>query len=182
MARTNQYEAIIKPNLENIQHWVEEGYSNAQIFQMLNVSETTFYKWLSIKSEFKAAIDRSKHGLQVRLEKALYKEASGYEYEEIAIETIEEYGSDNVLISKKEKVRKTKKYARPNSTLIIFALCNRFNEKWKRVDKDTMDELVNTLEKTFDNSKLSESILKTIEGKIQNQDQIQDQEQKQLTD
>lgn len=181
MARTNQYEAIIKPNLENIQHWVEEGYSNSQIFQILNVSETTFYKWLSIKSEFKAAIDRSKHGLQVRLEKALYKEACGYEYEEITTEIVEEDAPGGGVVRKKRQ-RKTKKYARPNSTLLIFALCNRFNEKWKRVDKDTMDELVNTLEKTFDNSKLSESILKTIEGKIQNQDQIQDQDQKQLTD
>lgn len=151
MARQNHYERRIKPHLDDIQHWISEGYSHKQIYEMLNVSEKTFYKYLKIKSEFSEAIERGNVFVQVPLEKALYKESIGYTYIEKYAEIIE-----NETPLGKTRTKKTKqvtKYARSNASLLIFSLCNKDPNKWKRVDK----EIIEAIEEGIENSEISYS-------------------------
>lgn len=138
--RKNYYELYIEPNLQNIKHWLIEGYSHEQICEMIHVSKTTFYKYQEegkshFKSEFAEVMRAGTAELGVRLETALYKEAIGFEYEENHVEVKRDHFGDSY------KERKVKKYARSNASLLIFALCNKFPKKWRRVDKDVIDAI-----------------------------------------
>lgn len=139
MPRENHYYERIEPNLENIKHWIREGLSHKQIYELIGVSEKTFYKYLQIKSEFSEAVKKSNNSLQVDLEKALYKEAKGFEYVETHIEISEEDVKGGK--AKKQKQKKVTKYARANAQLLIFALCNKWPEKWKRIDKEVIEAI-----------------------------------------
>lgn len=138
MPRKNKYDDVIKPNFKNIKHWISEGYSNKQIYRKLNVSEAVFYKYLSTKKEFKEIVKQGNIFLQVELEKALYKEAMGFTYVEKHAEITEVDTKKGIVTRKKQK--QVTKYARANATLLMFALCNKFPEKWKRVDKEDINE------------------------------------------
>lgn len=135
LGRSNLYELNIKPNLSNIEHWIKEGYSHEQIMDMINIKSTTWYKYAASESAFKEALRVGTSKLGVNLEKALYKEAEGFEYVETHVE-IEESP-----LGKKTKKRKVTKYARSNGQLLIFALCNKFPKKWRRVDKEIIDAI-----------------------------------------
>lgn len=138
MPRKNKYEDVIKPNFKNIKHWISEGYSNKQIYRKLNVSEAVFYKYLSTKKEFKEIVKQGNVFLQVELEKALYKEAMGFTYVEKHAEITEVDTKKGIVTRKKQK--QVTKYARANATLLMFALCNKFPEKWKRIDKEDIPD------------------------------------------
>jgi hypothetical protein len=150
--RKDAYSTQIEPNLEKIKHWVEEGYSHQQIYKMLGVSHTVFYRYKNpnsknYKKEFAEILEIGTQGLKINLEKALYKEAMGYEYTETTVEIDEDstgVDSEGRQIKKlKKKQKKTTKIARPNANLLIFALCNKFPNEWKRVDKDVVEAIEN---------------------------------------
>jgi len=143
MARKNAYYERIEPNLENIKHWISEGLSHKQIYENIGVSETIFYKYLNFKKEFKEAVKKGNSFIQVDLEKALYKEAKGFEYEETHMEISDEETKFGKM--RKQKQKKVSKYARANASLLMFALCNKFPEKWKRVDKEVIDLIENKM-------------------------------------
>lgn len=155
MAKKNAYYERIQPRLKEIEHWLTEGYSHAQIYKMLGVSVATFYKYFDsarkefYKEEFAKVMESGKKGLQIKLEEALYKEAMGYEYTETHTEvetdeTGDEKNKDGSIRTKiKKKQKKVTKFARPNSNLLIFALCNKFPEKWRRIDKDVVEAIEN---------------------------------------
>jgi hypothetical protein len=144
--RKNAYDDKIKPNLEKIRHWLSEGYSHQQIYEMIGVKKTSFYKYQNpsnkkfYKTEFANILKTSKEVLQIKLEDALYKEAMGYEYEETHVE-IEDHTTLQGNTRTRKKQKKIKKYARPNSNLLIFVLCNKWPEKWRRIDKDIVEAL-----------------------------------------
>jgi hypothetical protein len=133
--RKNYYDTQIKPNLENIEHWIREGYSHDQIMDLIGVKSTTWYKYAASESAFKEALKVGTAKLGVNLEKALYKEAEGFEYVETHVEI------DESPLGKKTKKKKVTKYARSNAQLLIFALCNKFPKKWRRVDKEIIDAI-----------------------------------------
>jgi hypothetical protein len=143
MARKNAYYEKIEPNLENIKHWIYDGLSHKQIYEKIGVSETIFYKYLNFKKEFKEAVKKGNSSIQVDLEKALYKEAKGFEYEETHMEISDEETKLGKI--RKQKQKKVSKYARANASLLMFALCNKFPEKWKRVDKEVIDLIENKM-------------------------------------
>ncbi len=53
--RKSAYETVIEPRLEDIKKWRKNGATVEQICQVLDISETTFYKYLNEKTEFAKA-------------------------------------------------------------------------------------------------------------------------------
>jgi len=141
--RNNAYDTIIEPNLNKIKFWLNEGYSHKQIYEMLGISKATFYKYSELKTDFKDILSNSKQNLEIKLTDALYKEGTGFEHTETHIEIDEEVlvsnGIENV-IKRKRKQKKITKFHRGNVNALIFALCNRFPTKWKRVDQEVIEE------------------------------------------
>lgn len=145
--RKDAYSTLIEPNLEKVKSWVEEGYSHQQIYKMLGVSHTVFYRYKNpndknFKQEFADVLESGTQGLKIKLEEALYKEAMGYEYVETTVE-IDEDTNDEGVKKVKKKRKKITKVARPNSNLLIFTLCNKWGNEWKRVDKDVVEAIEN---------------------------------------
>lgn len=148
--RKDAYTKLIEPNLGKIKDWVESGYSHQQIYQMLGVSHTVFYRYKNpnsknYKDEFAKILDSGNKGLKIKLEDALYREAMGYEYTESSIESDEDVCGEKEDEKKKikKKHKKTTKYARPNANLLVFTLCNKWPETWRRVDKDVIEAIEN---------------------------------------
>jgi DNA-binding transcriptional MerR regulator len=142
--RKNAYDQIIEPRLDQIKFWLNEGYSHQQIIKMLGISEATFYKYSTLKSEFKEILRNNKQQLEIKLTDALYKEGWGYSHTETHVEIEEDILIDNgdeKVIKRKKKQKKITKFHRGNVNALIFALCNRFPEKWKRVDKEVIEEI-----------------------------------------
>lgn len=141
--RKNAYDMIIYPQLDQIKFWLNEGYSHQQIIKMLGISKATFYKYSEIKTEFTDILKNSKQQLEIKLTEALYKEATGFEYTETQTEIEEDIlinNGEEKIIKRKKKQKKIVKFNRGNVNALIFALCNRFAAKWKRVDQEIIEE------------------------------------------
>jgi hypothetical protein len=139
----NAYYHIIEPNLDKIKFWLNEGYSHKQVYDMLSISKQTFYKHAKIHIDFGDILKNSKQKLEIKLTEALYKEAQGFEHTEVQTELEEDVIIDNgeeKVIKRKKKQKKITKFHRGNVNALIFALCNRFPAKWKRVDQEIIEE------------------------------------------
>jgi hypothetical protein len=159
--RKNAYDTIIYPNLEKIKFWLNEGYSNQQVIKMLGVSEATFYKYSTIKPEFKDILENNRQQLEIKLTDALYKESIGFFHTETHIEIEEDILVENEkekILKRKKKQRKITRFNRGNTQALIFALCNNYPDKWRRVDK----EIIKALEENniLDNKLLDGKLLK----------------------
>lgn len=133
----SKWELKVKPNLTKIYEWCQEGLSIEQICGKLNIAHTTFYKYRDQYPELKELLENSKQNLRLKLGKTLIQEAlGGYPITEI----IEEYKTykkeDGTLGEKKIGYKKVIKIARPVPGLLQFALCNMFNDEFKRLDKE----------------------------------------------
>lgn len=167
MARNN-YEELVKPRFEEIKEWRQSGFSERQIAEKLNISYPTLQNYKKSFQELKDLLLHSKGKLVVKLKKALWQEAMGYEYlekEELVEKKPYKVIKKDPLSGKPErdelgniiyitehrdvaKIRKTTKYARPVPTLLMFALCNLCPEEFKRQDKEIesqIDELTNDI-------------------------------------
>lgn len=141
--RNNAYYNIIEPNLDKIKFWLNEGYSHKQICDMLGISKQTFYKYSKKEADFEDVLRNGKQKLEIKLTEALYKEGTGFEHTETHVEIEEEIIIDNgqeIVTKRKKKQKKVTKFHRGNVNALIFALCNRFGQKWKRVDQEIVEE------------------------------------------
>lgn len=178
----SKYESHIKPNLLLIKDWRQQGFTLEQISHKLNVSYSTFREHVKARPELSEAVDTSKQNLVAELKKSLWQEAKGYRYTETV--TYEEkirnpkYDKDinngeKEFIVRKQRVTKYDKYARPQATLLIFALCNLNPDFFRRVDKDAIDDLRKELDKIakgFNNSKFLKAANDNVNKKPDNKD------------
>lgn len=133
------YFHVVLPNLKEIERMVRYGYSIKEIAQALNVTPRTYYKWKQQYTELDlihAPVDIKNVD---KVKKTLVKEILGYEYTERHVEEIKDKDG-NITYSKLKKVTK---WIRPNSQLLIFFLCNKCPDEFKRQDTE---EIIRSLE------------------------------------
>lgn len=143
----NKYFTHIEPKLDEIIALRQKGETIEAIADTIGVSYSTIRKWANVHKALKEALEVSKTKLANNVKKSLWKEAIGYEYEETETLIEESY------LGTKKKIIKRKKYARPQSNLVIFALCNLLPEEFKRVDKEVVDDLKNKIDDLEDSVK-----------------------------
>lgn len=105
-----------------------------KLWELLGISETTYYKWRLEKPEFKAAILRGRDSfVGDKAELALVDKMVGYEYDEVTKERVALRDSDGKLTGKYHLVetRRITKKAPPDTSALIFYLKNREPERWK---------------------------------------------------
>lgn len=120
MGRKQKYETHIKPNFNKIVKWRQEGRTEEQIAELLDISHATWYAYKSKKPEFKELLLTCKEGLIADLEQTLFQRAKGIYYEEI-----------KTISGEFERTEKTKKFLAPDTTALIFSLKNLAPEKWR---------------------------------------------------
>ncbi|MEN8907930.1 MAG: hypothetical protein ABF289_18415 [Clostridiales bacterium] len=146
-----RYDEKVKPKLDLIEGWRKEGYSEKWVADELNVGYSTLSEYKAKYPELAEALKASKARLVNNLKNALYKEAMGYEYDEVTEELElspyeEEIDGKVVEKHKIEKIKrkKTKKKVRGNANLLIFAVCN-LDPNWKRIDKEVIEDIKDAL-------------------------------------
>lgn len=119
------------------------GMIDDQIAKELGIAKDTFYRYQKIHPEFKKALSDGKQRPDDIVEAALYKNAIGYDYEEIKTR-------EQIVSGKKRKIKEvTKKHIPGNVTAQIFWLKNRRRDRWKdkwEIDFDELNIKVNLVD------------------------------------
>ena len=124
-ARGKYHEWLTKEGLTLIEGWARDGLIDEQIAANIGVTTTTLYDWKKKYADFSDALKKGKETSNYEVENALFKSATGYEYEER--KEVQEV-VDGVM---RKKVEITRKQVPPNATSAIFWLKNRKPDKWR---------------------------------------------------
>lgn len=115
----------------------KKGLSHAQIAESIGISRKTIQRNLdSFEPYIKKGRDESEDKLCERVENALLKKATGYEFEERHQEKKVDPNGKILHMTMKT----VKKYYPPSDIAIFFYLCNRMPDRWQNVQKPNVDD------------------------------------------
>jgi hypothetical protein len=133
MGRPTKYDDTFP---EKAFEWASKGLTNASISANLGISYQSFCEYQNKYVEFFDAIKRGRAIVDEIVENSLYKNAIGYEFEEVCT-IVKIDPSGNPLPS---EIKKTKKHIRGDVTAQIFWLKNRTKEWRDKIDITTDGE------------------------------------------
>lgn len=125
LERPTYWELKVQPRLIDIKQWCQEGATNSEIAQRLDISEGLWYEYINKYPILNEFVSLGRSVINAEVEKSLYKLCTGYEYEEI--KTIIEEAPNG---KKRTRIERTKKYVPPSSQAIQFYLKNRLPDQW----------------------------------------------------
>lgn len=117
--RPSKYETHVKPNLEQIKKWAEQGATEKQIAEQLGVAYSSFNEYKKQFPELSEILkEKDMNPLVEELRSALVKRALGFEYKEK-----KEYIKEDPMTGARTKyVEITTRQSLPDSTAIFGAL------------------------------------------------------------
>lgn len=117
--RPSKYETHIKPHLEQIKKWAEQGATEKQIAKQLGIAYSTFCDYKNKYSELSETIkEKDMKPLIEELRGALVKRAIGFEYKEK-----KEYIKEDPETGKRTKyIEITTRQSLPDTTALFGAL------------------------------------------------------------
>lgn len=136
----DSYEVLIKPFLESITIWREQGASITQISRKLGISPATMCSYMRKHEELYSAWYDGSIGLVLDLEDTIYKEAKGYKYTETTTTILED--KDGNVYGKKTTT--TQKVHFPQIPALQKALEVLHSQRWV-VQEDKLDREINIL-------------------------------------
>lgn len=130
--RKCKYETNVKPYLDKIKKWKEQGATEEQIAKNLGVAYSSFNEYKVQFSELSEILKSINYAPLVEdLKSALIKKAKGFEYKEK-----KEYIREDPETGKKTKyVEITTRYAQPDTTAIFGAL-NIYDDEYIKDKKN----------------------------------------------
>ena len=134
MSRSDSYEELINQSLDKIECWVENGDTDKDIAEKLGIAYSTYRKYKGVSVALKSRIATAKDKKNQEVEKALYKNCIGYDYEEeTPVKVKQEYKSEDGTVLTKEVVivKKIKKHHPGSLAAQQYWLDNRLSSKWK---------------------------------------------------
>jgi transcriptional regulator with XRE-family HTH domain len=107
--------------IRQIEICAKKGWTNAEIAELIGVTERTIYNWLKNNPDFFHALNEWKEAADAKVERSLYERAMGYSHPE---DKIFNNGGEEMVIQ-------TMKHYPPDTTAAIFWLKNRKREQWR---------------------------------------------------
>lgn len=160
MARNDSYEELINQSLDKIETWVSNGDTDKDIAEKLGIAYSTYRKYKANSVALKGRIATAKDKKNQEVEKALYKNCTGYYYEEeTPVKVKEEYEAENGTILSREMVvvKKVKKHKPADLAAQKYWLNNRLTTKWQDdPNKVLNDKKLTKLKEKEVNSKVIE--------------------------
>ena len=151
--RVNALDSI---DLDTVTALASQNIENYKIAEALNICEATFYKLMRKEPTFKEAYEQGMENRKYELEKALFKRAQGFSTEETQTTITDDPEKGRIV-----KNTTTKKNYVPDAVSLIFALKNRYGEKYKDKVETTTNININIKQiETLSN----EELLKITEG------------------
>lgn len=130
--RRNKYFTNIEPNFDLIAGYLNGGHTEASVAKSFGVGVSTWERYKSEHPEFREAIHKSGMNATALVVNALFKRATGYQYEEIHTE-ITDNGrqSQQSAANQRRVIKKITKEVPPDTAAAIFWTTNRDPEHWK---------------------------------------------------
>ncbi len=129
MEQSTKYQSV-KENLIKVRGWARDGLSQEQIAKNLGINKKTLQKWRQKYPEFKAALVKGKDVADREVENALFKSATGFEYEEI---TWEKTWNKELKEFEMIESKRVRKFVPPVPVSGFFWLKNRKPDTWRDV-------------------------------------------------
>lgn len=133
MAATSKY------NAEYHDDWAWSlairGATDEEMAQSFGITRRTFARWKTQHTSLAEAIEKGKARADAKVERALYKRALGYDYEEEE-KVVEMDKNGNV---KPVKIRTVKHHVPPDVGAMCFWLKNRAPDEWADRPHGTME-------------------------------------------
>ena len=120
MGRPTKFTPLIEQQVTLL---MQEGWLDAKICKLIGVSNVTLCAWKKNNSDFLKTVKLDKEKADRDIVVSLRDRALGYSHEEEKV-FCNAYGEITTY--------KTTKHYPPDPTSIIFWLCNRHPDKWKR--------------------------------------------------
>jgi hypothetical protein len=110
---------LVKSRLAEVEIWLRDGLTEAQVCKNLGVSVNTFNVYKNKHPELVQAIKKGKRVIVTEIENALVKRALGYEYEEVKTYIKDEDGKQTTY------TEKTVKHMPPDTAACAILLKNK---------------------------------------------------------
>lgn len=130
--RKSKYHKQVQPFLKEIDRWLNDGATEKQVADALNIAYSSWSNYKNQFQELKDLCDKPRVGLILNLRGALVKEALGYTYEEKKT-----YIKKDDEGNESRYTEITQKYARP-VTNAIFGALNIYDPEYVK-DKKNYD-------------------------------------------
>lgn len=115
--RKGKYETYVKPRLKEIEKWLNDGASEAQVAEALGVSYASFNNYKRDYPKLREICEKPRIGVVLKLRSALVERALGFSYEEK-----KQYITKDAEGNQKTHTEITTKQALPDTTAIFGAL------------------------------------------------------------
>lgn len=172
MAPAKYKKWLEEDNLILLGAWARDGLTDEQIAHNMGISRSTLGEWKKKYSVISDTLSKNKEVVDLQVESAMLKSALGYEYvEEQLIKIKDKPGTESI------KIRRLKKYAKPDVRAQMNWLMNRNPDKWrlKRYPKE-LEDLFNA--KTEAEIELLRAEIEKLKSEIDNEskgtDEVQD--------
>lgn len=123
--------------------WARDGLTDEQIAANIGIARDTLYDWKKNHTLISDALKKGKEVVDIQVENALFKRATGYTFDEVTQELVTVKDKDGS--HQEMKVTKiVKKEVQPDTTAQIFWLKNRKPQEWRdRKELEMSGELNN---------------------------------------
>lgn len=130
--RKNKYKTHVEPKLLLVEAWARDGVIDEDIAKKLGVAYSTFREYVKKYSALLAALKKGKEVADVEVENALFKRATGYQYDEVTRESEKRIDPETgELVNVMVETKRVTKEVQPDVTAQIFWLKNRRPDKWR---------------------------------------------------
>lgn len=143
MAKSKAEEWLEQDKLTLLKAWARDGLTDEQIAKNMGISAASLYNYKNKHLEIFEALKKGKEIVDIEVENALKKNATGFSYIEEVVSTEKEVIYENgkrVKEISKPVVIEITRYKQPETTAQIFWLKNRKPDKWKDKVVDTENE------------------------------------------
>lgn len=122
MAKGKYQEWLTADGLLLLEGWARDGLTEEQIAQNIGISRQTLSEWKRDYADIGDAIKKGRAPVDIIVENALFKRATGYDWEETTTE---------IDTNGKKHIKKITRHVPPDVGAIVFWLKNRRRDKWR---------------------------------------------------
>jgi hypothetical protein len=123
LMETDKHAAVFLPDKERLVRMIAmRGATDDEIADTFGVARATFQKWRKAYPTFNDALEKGRISVDADVVVSLYKQATGFEYEEDVVNYDKKKGTSLVRIQK---------FSKPDTRAIEYWLNNRQPDNWR---------------------------------------------------
>lgn len=133
--RKNVWSTIIEPNLPRIKQWLEEGLTEKQICENLQIGVSTWWKYKQERPDFVKEITNGRVRAVSTIEDSMFQSACGFERKvkkAMKLKDVEYENGRKVRETERIEYYEEIEYFKPDTTAGIFLMTNWAKNQYAR--------------------------------------------------